>query len=179
MHPRHLFLIGLLLPAACRSSKGVLGSADEVGSGGKLSASWIGSDTGKLTAPPRAVFCREGSRLELLALNGDAGLGLAIYPVSEVAAGAYDGFEPGADSIRRPGVTAAVRWFTEKEVEAYQSDWGSLALTRDGPRIAGNFALHMRKVGEAEDSILLNGRFSGVTPGPCPGDSVPPPAPAQ
>jgi hypothetical protein len=171
--------MGLLLPAACRSTKGVQSSADEVGSGGKLSASWVGSDTGKLTARPRAVFCPEGSRLELLALNGDAGLGLAIYPVSEVAAGTYDGFDPGVDSVHRPGVTGAARWFTEKEVEAYQSDWGSLDLTRDGRRITGVFALHMRRLGASEDSIILNGRFSGVTPGPCPADSVPPPAPAQ
>jgi uncharacterized protein involved in copper resistance len=179
MHPRPLLLLALLLPAACRSTKGAHNTGDDAGSGGKLTAAWVGADTGKLTARPRAVFCAGESRLELTATNGDAGVGLAIYPDSELAAGTYDGFDPGVDSIRRPGVTGAARWFTERAIEAYQSDWGSLQLTRNGASISGDFALHMRKLGEEKDSIILNGRFSGVTPGACQVDSVSPPAPAQ
>lgn len=180
MRPRQLALLGLLLSgAACRRSSGSQRDPDETGSGGKLSASWIGADTGKLSARPRAVFCTGGNRLELTAVKGDAGVGLAIYPVAAVVPGSYDAFDPVADSIKRPGVAGAARWFTEREIDAYQSDWGSLQLTRDGQGFAGVFALHMRKIGGAEDSIVLNGRFSGVMPGPCPQDSVSPPEPAQ
>ena len=169
MHRLSLALLAFLLPA-CRSDTGTA----EGGSRASFHASWVGADAGKLDARPHAVFCQEGNRLELMAVQGDAGIGLAIYPDSELQSGTYDGFDPGADTVPRPGVAGAARWFTEREIPAYQSDWGTLELTRTGGTLAGSFALHMRKPTEAGDSIMLNGRFSGVTPGPCPADSVPP-----
>jgi uncharacterized protein involved in copper resistance len=162
-----LALLVFAVPA-CRTDA----ETAEGGSRGSFHASWVGADTGKLDARPRAVFCQEGNRLELMAVQGDAGIGLVIYPDSGVQAGTYDGFDPGADTVPRPGVAGAARWFTEKEIPAYQSDWGTLELTRTGATLAGSFALHMRRSTGEGDPIMLNGRFSGVIPGPCPADSV-------
>jgi hypothetical protein len=167
MHRLPLAFLVFLVPS-CRTDAGTA----EDRSRGSFHASWVGHDTGKLDARPRAVFCQEGNRLELMAVQGDAGIGLAIYPDSEVHTGTYDGFDPEADTVPRPGVAGAARWFTEREIPAYQSDWGTLELTSVGATLAGSFALHMHRPTGEGDSIMLNGRFSGVIPGPCPADSV-------
>lgn len=172
--PRSALLALALLVAACRTD-----STSPKG-GGSFHASWIGADTGKLDdARPRAAFCEAGNRLELMAVKNDAGVGLVIYPVAEIAAGTYDAFDPEADTTRRPGVTGAARWFSEQEIAAYQSAWGTLELTRHGSTVAGKFAFGMRKLGTEDDSIMLDGRFAGVTPGPCPPDSVSSPVQGQ
>jgi hypothetical protein len=158
---------GVSLGAGCRSD----GSGPTSGKG-SFSVSWVGADTGKLSATPRAAFCTEGNHLEILASRGDLGVGLAIYPQAELGEGTYAGFNPAADTIPRPGVSAAARWFTEREIEAFQSDRGTLDLKRKGEAFSGGFALHLRKVGADTDTIVLNGHFSGVIPGPCGADTV-------
>lgn len=167
-------LLGGLLTAACRTD----GSGPTTGPG-SFSASWIGADTGKLSAAPRAVFCVEGNHLELIASRGDLGVGLAVYPTAGPDAGTYEGFDPAADTVKRPGVTAAARWFTEREIKAYQSDRGTLTLTRKGEALSGTFAIHLRKVAADTDTLVLSGRFSGVVPGPCVPDTVSPPDSGQ
>jgi hypothetical protein len=163
-----LLAVCLSLALACRDD----GTGPSPGRG-SFSASWVGSDTGKLSGRPIAVFCSDGNRLELLATHGDVGIGLAVYPTEEIADGTYDGFDPGTDTIRRPGVAAAARWFTEREVAAYQSDWGALKLKRRGNTLSGGFAIHLRKVGADTDTIMVQGKFTGVLPGPCAEDSIP------
>lgn len=139
---------------------------------GSFSVSWVGSDTGKLSATPRAVFCSDANHLEILASKGDLGVGLAVYPQAELTEGTYSGFTPGADTIPRPGVSAAARWFTEREIEAFQSDRGTLDLRHKGETFSGGFELHLRKIGADTDTIVLRGHFSGVIPGPCGADTV-------
>jgi hypothetical protein len=162
-------LVVLLLLGACRST----GRPEEGGAGasGKLAASWVGADTGKLSGTARAAWCDADRRLELTAVQGDAGVGLVLYPVAEVQAGTYAAFVPGADSIPRPGVAGAARWFTERAIAAYQSDSGRLELSGSQGALAGTFDLHMRSL-EGEDTVRLSGRFSGVRPGACVADSV-------
>lgn len=160
-------MAGASLVSSCRSD----GSGPTSGKG-SFSVSWVGSDTGKLSAAPRAAFCTDGNHLEILASRGDLGVGLAIYPQAEPGEGIYQGFDPGVDTVTRPGVTAAARWFTEREIKAFQSDRGTLNLTRRGESFSGDFAMHLRKVGADTDTIVLSGRFSGVMPGPCAADTT-------
>jgi hypothetical protein len=166
-------LTGLLLLLACRAPAR---SPRDAKVSGTLSASWLGADTGTLTASPRAVWCPDSARLEVMAVEGDAGLGLAIYPVAELRPGRYDAFDPDADSIHRPGVTAAARWFTEKAIAAYRTDSGGLDLTRNGPALGATFRFRMRSAFGLDTTarLRLTGRFDGVVPSPCPADSVPP-----
>lgn len=159
---------------ACRGD----GTGPETGKG-SFSASWVGADSGKLNATPRAVFCSDGNNLVLTALHQDAGVGLALYPQEELAGGEYDVFDPGVDTIRRPGMSGAVRWFTEKDIPSYQSDWGTLNLAVRSGVISGGFMMHMRKVGVDTDTIILTGKFTRVVPVACAADSVSPPAPGK
>lgn len=164
----------LILLAACRGD----GTGPELGKG-TLSASWVGSDSGKLSAKPRAVFCSDGNSLVLTAVHADAGVGLALYPQEELVAGEYDVFDPGMDTIRRPGMTGAVRWFTDKDIPSYQSDWGTITLAVRSGAVSGGFVMHMRKVGADSDTIMLTGKFTGVVPTACEADSVSRPAPGK
>jgi hypothetical protein len=169
-------VLAMLLPfvAACRGD----GTGPAAGAG-SFSAAWVGADSGELNARPSAVFCSDGNHLELYAMRGDVGVGLALFPGEELRVGTYDVFDPGVDSVHRPGVSGAVRWFTERDIPSYQSDWGSLELVKRGTALAGNFAIHMRRVEADTDTIMVTGKFSGVVPVVCPADSVPRPGPAK
>lgn len=166
--------IGLLALAGCRHDTS---SAPAEGRG-SFSASWVGSDTGKLSGTPRAAICRDGNLLEILVSKGDAGVALVVYPKRNLEGGDYPGFNP-QDSIVRPGVAAAARWFTERDIRAFHSGGGSLHLVQNGSTYSGAFGLHLRRVGGDSDSIVLNGQFKGVVPGPCGSDSVSPPDSTQ
>lgn len=165
---------GLLALAGCRHDTS---SAPAEGRG-SFSASWVGSDTGKLSGTPRAALCRDGNLLEILVSKGDVGVGLVVYPEKDLAGGNYPAFDP-QDSVVRPGVAAAARWFTERDIRAFQSDFGALNLVQRGEAWSGGFGLHLRRVGADSDSIVLSGQFKGVVPGPCGSDSVSPPDSTQ
>lgn len=165
---------GVLALAGCRSD-----SSNAPAEGrGSFSASWVGADTGKLTGTPRAALCRDGNRLEILVSKGDVGVGLVVYPEKDLVGGNYTAFDP-QDSVVRPGVAAAARWFTERDIRAFQSDWGALNLVQRGEAWSGGFGIHLRRISADTDSIILSGQFKGVVPGPCGSDSVSPPDSTQ
>ena len=140
--------------------------------GARLDARWVGSDTGVFAGTPKVTWCGSIQRLELTAVDGsDAGIGLAIYPPGELRPGRYDAFDPGIDSIHRPGVASASRWFTEQAVKGFQSDSGSLDLERTGTTFSAQFGFRMRSL-EGRDTVRLTGRFRDAVPGPCPGDTT-------
>ena len=68
-------------------------------------------------------------------MRQDQGFGLVLYPVGELAPGSYPAFDPGIDTVQRPGVSAAARWFTDQDMAGFQSDSGSLELQRSGDRL--------------------------------------------
>jgi hypothetical protein len=131
----------------------------------------VGSDTGEISGTPRASFCTNGNVLEILVTKGDLGVGLAVYPEKELAGGNYPAFNP-QDSVVRPGVAAAARWFTERDIRAFQSDWGSLNLVKKGQSLSGGFGLRLKRVAADSDTLVLSGQFKGVVPGPCADSSV-------
>lgn len=163
----------LLLVLACRRG----GDAPE-GAGGRLEARWTGADTGALRAPARAGWCAEAARLELAAIREDEGMGLALYPLDSLGPGTYPAFDPGVDTTPRPGVAAAARWYTDPAIVGYQSDSGSLTLTRAGAALTGEFGFRLTDL-TREDTIRLTGRFQDVVPGPCRVDSLPNPGPGE
>ncbi len=159
---RSIVLLSLSVPlVACPGPTG----------GGSFHASWAGLDTGRVTGKPHATWCPGARRLEISAVQGDQGVGLALYPDSSPEAGAYPAFDPGADTVRRPGVAAGLRWFSESAVRGYQGDSGSLTLTREGERLSGRFGFRLRSL-EGADTVRMSGEFSGAAPGNCPADST-------
>ncbi len=117
-------------------------------------------------------------RLEVTAIREDLGFGLAVYPAGDLGPGEFPGFDPGIDSVPRPGAAAAVRKFTERNMIAFQSDSGSLQLTRDGGAFGARFGFRMQAL-DHSGVIRVEGEASGLSPGACPADSVPATAPVQ
>ena len=143
-----------------------------VGGGARLDARWIGSDTGAFAGTPKVTWCGSIQRLELTAVDeNDGGVGLAIYPPKELRPGHYAAFDPGIDSVHRPGAAAASRFFTEQAVKGFQSDSGGLDLERNGVTFSAKFGFRMRSL-EGKDTVRLTGRFRDAVPGRCPGDST-------
>jgi len=148
------------------------------GGGPYLSASWTGSDTGRIAVRAVASWCPVANRLEVKAIQEDVGLALAIYPEVELSSGEFPVFDPGIDTVHRPGAAGVARWFTEKQLQGYQSDSGRMTLARSGDKLQLQFKLRMRSLG-GEETIRATGRATGLVPGSCPGDSVPTTSPRQ
>jgi len=144
---------------------------------GNLTASWFGPDTGKVSGRPAAVWCRDERRLEVTLVKDDLGIGLVLYPADSLAPGKFPFFDPGADTIIRPAAAAAIRWFTEQAIEGYQTDSGGLVLEQSRGRYSGSFGFRLHSLDGAK-LVRLTGTLAGVTPGPCPSDSLPAPGPA-
>ncbi len=139
---------------------------------GQLTASWIGADTGKVSAPVAVAWCRDARRLELTLVQDDFGIGLVLYPADTALTGEFPAFDPGADTVVRPSAAAAIRWFTEQAIEGYQSDSGALVLEEKGPRLSGSFGFRLRAL-DGLKKVRLTGTLSDLAPGACPSDSLP------
>ncbi len=151
---------------------GLLGACGAQPGEGNLSASWIGTDTGEVSTAANTVWCRDPRRLEVTAIDGDLGLGMVLYPSDTALPGQFKGFDPGADTVIRPAAAAALRWFTEQNIEGYQSDSGGVTLEAQGQRLSGQFRFRLRSL-DRNKIVRLTGTLDGLTPGVCQSDSLP------
>ncbi|HEX2220811.1 MAG TPA: hypothetical protein VHG35_18575 [Gemmatimonadales bacterium] len=129
--------------------------------GGSLEVEWVGTDTGKLTAPAVAEWCDSLQVLELRAMHGDTGIALALYPTDSMAPGEYRVVAPERGDSVRPAAAVALRWFAETSIRGFRSDSGSVSLTATGPG-AGRFGARLRSVEEG-DRLRVTGSFTGLT----------------
>jgi hypothetical protein len=167
--------ISLLATAAVLACGGRDGSSGN----GEFTVEWLGADTGGISTAPVSAWCRGDTVLKVIATRGEDGVGVAVFPAAEPEPGSYPIFDPVADSVRsRPGAFIGSRWLDDKSVVAYQSDSGSVVLTREATGLAGTFTVRMHGV-NSSDTIRMTGHFGGVTPGPCPTDPTPPRAAGQ
>jgi hypothetical protein len=120
--------------AGCRGNS-------EVPSGPRVSVRWTGADTASFSASAVAEWCASLHLLEIRAVAGDTGVGIALYPPDTIEAGRYPFRRPDvADTALPPSAALALRWFSQTTVMGYQGDSGSLTLERrpDGS-LAGRF----------------------------------------
>jgi len=141
-----------------------------------LTATWTSKTRvgGSVTLPVRADWCPSQGPLKIVAVHGDTGAGLVIYPHDSLRSGDFPVFD-GTDSLHPPpdsGVTVALRWFTETEVLGYQGDSGSASISVAGGRVSGTFKARMRSMARG-DTIQAEGRFTTVRPKALPGGSCP------
>ena len=167
-----------------------LGACHTGSEGGRLEASWIGADTGHFAAPAKAEWCRVAGRLEVTAVQGDVGFGLALYPAGELVDGEYpvvdsaaesvavSDIDSGTDSIVRPSASGAYRKFPEQRVAGFLGDSGSVVLAHQGGRVELGFRFRMPSV-EGKDTIEAKGTAAGLVPGDCLSDSIPNSSPVQ
>lgn len=160
--------IAAVLPALAA----LLAACDAPAGEGRLSAAWIGADTGEVSAPAAAVWCRDANRLEVTLVQEDLGIGFVLYPADTGLAGEFPAFDPGADTVVRPSAAAAVRWFTEQAIEGYQSDSGTMILEGSAPRLSGRFGFRLRSL-DGLKKVRLTGTLTELVPGPCQSDSLP------
>jgi hypothetical protein len=112
------------------------------------------------------------------AIRNDVAFGVVVYPDSVLVPGEYAVFDPGVDTVRRPGAAAAARWFTEQIVAGFQSDSGMVEILETAPTVRIRFGLRLRSL-TGTDTLRAEGQAVRLAPESCPADSVPNSAPAQ
>jgi hypothetical protein len=150
----------------------LLAACSDAAGEGQLSAAWIGADTGEVSAPATAVWCRDGNRLEVTMVQEDLGIGFVLYPADTLFPGEFPAFDPGADTVVRPSVAAAIRWFTEQAIEGYQSDSGTMVVEQTESRLSGRFGFRLRAL-DGLKQVRLTGTLTKLVPGVCQSDSLP------
>ena len=114
--------------------------------GPRVSVRWTGADTASFSARAVAEWCAPRHLLEIRAVAGDTGVGIALYPPDTVDAGRYPIRRPDvADTIVPPSAAVALRWFSQTTVMGFQGDSGSVILERrpDGT-LGGRFTAGAR-----------------------------------
>jgi len=190
----HVVALGPLLAAGLAGALACSSGEPADSRGGSLEADWIGSDTGKLSAPAVAEWCDSLKLLELRAIHGDTGIALVFYPSGSAAraasvprAGAAvkpdsvvpgDSVTPGrypviaperADSSR-PAAAIALRWFAETSIRGFRGDSGTVVLEATGPGAsAGRFSAYLRSATEGS-RLTVTGSFKGLSITPAPRD---------
>jgi hypothetical protein len=144
------------LAAACRPSR-------DAPKEGQLSVEWQGSDRGHFAAPAIATHCPETGLVELLAVRGDSGVGLALFPVDSgtLAAAIFPIFAGSDLNESRPGANAAIRWFAGATLAVFEGQAGQVTLVAAGTTLSGTIEVRMHAV-SGTDTLRATGRFDGV-----------------
>jgi hypothetical protein len=150
-------LVVLLTLNGCRKTQGAAG---------RLEARWTGADSGKIAGSARALWCPEDTLLKLTVVRGDAGFGLALYPLDTLGSGLFEVSNP-RDSASRPRAAVAVRWFTDQAIAGYQGDSGTVTVTRRDSMLDGQLDASMHATSGVK-AIRLTGTFRGVPVRGCP-----------
>jgi hypothetical protein len=177
---------GLVGTLACSSAESARPPA------GTLEVEWIGSDTGKLSAPAVAEWCDSLKLLELRAIHGDTGIALVFYPScsgtradsaprtgsaakpdsvapgDSVTPGSYPVIAPERADSSRPAAAVALRWFAETSIRGFRGDSGTVVLEAIGPGAsAGRFSAHLPSATEGS-RLTVTGSFKGLSITPAP-----------
>jgi len=151
---RGLALLGLL--AGCAGGEARRPEAP------RLSVHWSGADTAEFGAPATAEWCRPLGLIEIRAIAGDTGVGIAIFR--------REGAEPGSYVIRRPelaetsaaAASLALRWFSRTAVQGFQGDSGVLSLRRAADStLSGRFTAAAQAI-TGTGRLRLAGSFGGI-----------------
>jgi hypothetical protein len=152
----HLGLLVLACSVGCRSSSG----RPDVG---QLAAEWAGADTGSVRLTASAAWCARDSILEILARQGDYGVGIAVYyDGSRPVTGSFSLSHPAQDMARRPAASGALRFTTPDALHAYLTRSGEVEITAvDEAQVTGRMTFRLTsRIGA--DTLLLVGSFREV-----------------
>lgn len=164
---------------------GALGLAAGCGSGesgrptgARLEARWTGSDTAAFGAPATAEWCDSLNLLEILAIAGDTGIEIALYPRDSIAPGTYPVHPPEAADTLPPSAAVGLRWFAQSSVQGFRGDSGQVSLTRapDGA-LSGQFRATAHAI-SGNGRLTITGSFDDLRQRPATnGCSTAPPPP--
>ncbi len=161
------------LSAGCGSGEG------KRPTGPRLEAIWTGADTAALGAPATAKWCDSLRMLEIVAIAGDTGIGIAVYPSDSIASGRYRVRPPATADSLPPAAAVGLRWFSETAVQGFQGDSGEVTLTRTpGGVLSGRFTAAARAI-VGNGRLTLTGSFDDLRAIPatrgCSTAPIPPP----
>jgi len=178
---RRALVTALGLAAGCTA-----GDAGGLG-GPRLEVRWTGADTAAFGARATAEWCDSLKLLEIRAMAGDTGVGLALYPRGGIEPGTYPIRRPEVADTTPPAAAIALRWFSQAAVRGFRGDSGELSLRRvAGGALSGRFSATAHAVSGGE-RLSLTGSFDGLHARPAargcaapppPGSAPPPPASA-
>jgi hypothetical protein len=153
----------LLLLAAVVAAAGACRRSSQAPDDGLLAVDWRGAHTGHFSAPLTASHCEETGILELLAVRGDSGFGLVLFPSdsARVAGATYPIFLATDVTAPRPGANAALRWFTGSDLAVFEGRSGSVMLTTRDSSLSATLELRMHAL-SGTDSLVVRGRFDNV-----------------
>ena len=151
--------------------------ADSAPTGPRLTARWTGADTAQFSGPIVGEWCDSLHLLEIRAVDGDTGVGIALYPADTIEAGEYPIRAPDvADTTRPPSAAIGLRWFSQTSVIGFQGDSGGLTLERraDGS-LSGRFTAGAHPL-TGKGRLHVTGSFNGLRTTTAPRKCAGPPA---
>jgi hypothetical protein len=146
--------------------------------GARLEARWTGADTAAFGAPATAEWCDSLNLLEIIAIAGDTGIEIALFPRDSIATGAYPVHPPAAADSLPPSAAVGLRWFAQSSVQGFRGDSGQVSLTRapDGA-LSGRFRATAHAI-SGNGRLTIAGSFDDLRQRPATsGCSTAPPPP--
>ena len=143
--------------------------------GPRVTVRWTGADTAAFSASATAERCDTLHLIEIRAISGDTGLGLALYDSGTVRPGSYPIRPPATAGRAAPAAALAVRWFSRTAVQGFQGESGGVSLKRAANGdLSGTFTAKARAI-NAKAQLDLAGSFDGLRVKPAERGCVPPP----
>ena len=130
---------------------------------GDLDAAWRGTESGRFIAPLVATHCAESGLVELIALRGDTGIGVALFlkDSAKIDPVIYPVLPGSLLEEPRPGATVGARWFETTTIAAFEGVAGKVQLEAAGGFLAGTIDAKFQAL-DRPDTFRLNATFSQV-----------------
>ena len=142
--------------------------------GPRVTVRWTGADTAAFSASATAERCDTLHLIEIRAISGDTGVGLALYDSGSVRTGSYPIRPPATAGHAAPAAALAVRWFSRTAVQGFQGESGGVSLKRaTNGDLSGTFTAKARAI-NAKAQLDLVGSFDGLRVKPADRGCVPP-----
>jgi hypothetical protein len=143
--------------------------------GPRLTVRWTGADTAAFSASATAERCDTLHLIEIRAISGDTGVGLALYDSGSARPGSYPIRPPATAGHAAPAAALAVRWFSRTAVQGFQGESGGVSLKRAANGdLSGTFTAKARAI-NAKAQLDLAGSFDALRVKPAERGCVPPP----
>jgi hypothetical protein len=150
-------------------------SGGVAGDQGRLTASWKGGDSGQFVAPANAAWCSVGGLLEIMAIRGDSGIAVLLYPTEGIKSGTFTVIDPLREPVHAGGAALAARWPAAEQIVGFRGVSGKVSLKVENGELAGNLEGLLLRPGAEAESLHFTATFASVRadsgPAACPPDS--------
>ncbi|HKV76246.1 MAG TPA: hypothetical protein VJN95_17135 [Gemmatimonadales bacterium] len=166
---RRMLAAGLILLSV------ITGCTGGASGDGRLSARWKGGDSGQLSAPATGAWCSVGGLLEVMAISGDSGMAVLLYPTNGVRSASFSVIDPLRETVHPGAAAVAARWPSAEQIIGYRGVSGTVTLKVENGTLSGEWQGLLLRPGAERESLHVTGHFDGIkadsSPGACPPDS--------